>query len=210
MSLTAKDSGEKYPMIAEGIHAAVCTKVVDLGSQYNTTFNKTYPKVRIFWEIPGQTIEVNGETVPRSVFKDFTNSLSEKGNLRPMLQAWRGKAFTPEELQGFDLRKLLGVGCQLQIIHKAGERGQYANVETVMALPNGTTAPKASETAFFDMDDPTTHTVFNALPLFVQKMIAKSENFGDTGLALSQGENGDTHVYSTGFHEISDENEPPF
>lgn len=65
-------------------------------------------KIRIFWEIIGETIEINGEQMPRLVSKEFTLSLNEKSKLRQALQSWRGKAFTAEELQGFDLRKVLG------------------------------------------------------------------------------------------------------
>jgi len=60
-------------------------------------------------------------------------SLHEKSKLRPMLEAWRGKKFSQEELAGFDLEKLIGANCQLQVIHNIADGGAvYANVQAVV------------------------------------------------------------------------------
>lgn len=184
MSLIATEGKEKAPIMEEGIHAAVCSKVVDLGIQYSPIYNNSYPKVRIFWEVPDQTLEINGQIVNREISKDFTSSLNEKSKLRQFLQSWRGKAFTPEELQGFDLRKILGAGCQIQVLHRASEKGIYANVENVIALPKGTPIAKPTNTIYFDMDVPETYASFYALPSFVQEKISKAENFLDTGIIM--------------------------
>jgi hypothetical protein len=45
----------------------------------------------------------------------FTKSLSPKGRLRPALESWRGRPFTKEELSGFDIEKLVGANCLLNI-----------------------------------------------------------------------------------------------
>ena len=108
MSLTAT-VGKERDLIEEGIFDGVCSKIIDLGTQYSETFKNSAHKIRIFWEIIGETIEINGEQMPRLVSKEFTLSLNEKSKLRQALQSWRGKAFTAEELQGFDLRKVLGI-----------------------------------------------------------------------------------------------------
>ena len=184
MSLIATQGKERAPIMEEGIYAAVCSKIVDLGMQYSPIYNNTYPKVRVFWEIPGQTLEVNGQLVNREISKDFTSSLNEKSKLRQFLQSWRGKVFTPEELQGFDLKKILGAGCQVQVMHKTTEKGDYANVENVIALPKGTPVAKPTTTIYFDMDEPETYAAFNQLPFFVQEKISKAENFLDTGLVM--------------------------
>ena len=184
MSLTAT-VGKERDLIEEGSFDGVCSKIIDLGTQYSETFKNSAHKIRIFWEIIGETIEINGEQMPRLVSKEFTLSLNEKSKLRQALQSWRGKAFTAEELQGFDLRKVLGIGCQLQIIHKEGNNGTtYANVETILALPRGRSVPAPQETTWFDFDDPSSYGVFEKLPRYVQEKIAEAENFADTGLKL--------------------------
>lgn len=184
MSLTAT-VGKERDLIEEGIFDGVCSKIIDLGTQYSETFKNSAHKIRIFWEIVGETIEINGEQMPRLVSKEFTLSLNEKSKLRQALQSWRGKAFTAEELQGFDLKKVLGVGCQLQIIHKEGNNGTtYANVETILALPRGRSVPAPKEITWFDFDDPASYGVFEKLPRYMQEKIAEAENFADTGLQL--------------------------
>jgi hypothetical protein len=68
------------------------------------------------------------------------------GNLRPMLEAWRGRKFTPQELEGFDLERLLGVSCQLQLVHVLTDRGGlFANVQAVVPLGRGMTKLRPSE-----------------------------------------------------------------
>ena len=99
MSLTAT-VGKERDLIEEGIFDGVCSKIIDLGTQYSEIFKNSAHKIRIFWEIVGETIEINGEQMPRLVSKEFTLSLNEKSKLRQALQSWRGKAFTAEELQG--------------------------------------------------------------------------------------------------------------
>lgn len=184
MSLTAT-VGKERDLIEEGIFDSVCSKIIDLGTQYSETYKNSAHKIRIFWEIIGETIEISGEQLPRLVSKEFTLSLNEKSKLRQTLQSWRGKAFTAEELQGFDLKKVLGIGCQLQIIHKEGNNGTtYANVETVMALPRGRNLPAPTELTWFDFDDPSSYEAFEKLPRYVQEKIAEAENFADTGLKL--------------------------
>lgn len=169
----------------KGSSTAFAARSSSWEAQYSEIFKNSAHKIRIFWEIVGETIEINGEQMPRLVSKEFTLSLNEKSKLRQALQSWRGKAFTAEELQGFDLKKVLGVGCQLQIIHKEGSNGTtYANVETILALPRGRSVPAPREITWFDFDDPASYGVFEKLPRYVQEKIAEAENFADTGLKL--------------------------
>jgi hypothetical protein len=68
----------------------------------------------------------------------FTLSLHEKGRLRPLLEAWRGRRFTAEELKNFDLEKLINANCQVQLIHNMNESGKkYANVQAIVPLGKG-------------------------------------------------------------------------
>ncbi|MCL1855872.1 MAG: hypothetical protein FWF86_09075, partial [Clostridia bacterium] len=123
--------------------------------------------------------------------------------LRKMLQSWRGAAFTAEELQGFDLKKLLGAGCQLQLIHKTNERGVFAVVENIMALPKGTPKPETGSVTFFDMDDAATYELFATLPRYIQEKIAQAENFPGTGLTLPE-KNGNGNGHGNGAHHYGD------
>src|SRR5262245_59119957 len=46
-----------------------------------------------------------------------------------MLEHWRAKAFTAEELKGFNLSKLKGAPCHVNIVHKVNNGTIYANLE---------------------------------------------------------------------------------
>ena len=181
--LIAKENSERIPPMPEGMYEAVCTMLIDMGIQSNPRFGTSSRKLRIVWELPGYTVKIGDQEYPRQLSKEFTNSLSDKSNLRKALQSWRGKAFTAQELKGFDLRKILGVGAVLQVMHKTGENGEYANIETIIPLV-GKKAPPV-QPVVFDLDDPSTYPVFQALPRYIQEGIAKSEGFEYTGLAVA-------------------------
>ena len=140
MGLIAKNTGGgNFEPISEGLHQAVCYSLYDLGTKYNERFEKSVHRILICWEIPGERIDIekDGETknLPRATSKEFTLSLHEKSLLRKTLESWRGKAFSEKELEGFDLTKLLGANCMIQIIHTKKENKTYANVQTIVQLP---------------------------------------------------------------------------
>lgn len=144
MALIAKSEGggKGYDPVPEGVHHGICVAVYDLGTQYSQTYNNSSRKVSIHWELPYERIdiEVDGtmKSLPMAASKRYTLSLHEKANLRKDLENWRGKAFTEKELEGFDILKLLGINCQLQVIHRQTEKGKtYANVSAILPLGKG-------------------------------------------------------------------------
>jgi len=128
-----KDNRTEFTPAPEGLHQAVCVDVIDLGLQENKWGKKQM--LRLSWQIE----EINDKTSKRfMVGQQFTQSLHKKSRLRPLLEAWRGKKFTDEELQGFDPEVLIGVNCQVQVVHSLGTEGQvYANVQAVVPAPRG-------------------------------------------------------------------------
>lgn len=183
MAIIAKASGGvKVPILEEGIYTAVCTWLIDLGMQHSEKYNKDSQRVMVGLEIDGEKVEVSGETVPRVMWQEYTNSLHEKSLLRRDLQAWRGKAFTETELAGFDLKNILGVPCQVQVIHNKTASGEYANIAAVMAMPRGIERPKAVSLVYFDLSEPDTFDEFHKLPEFIRKKISLASNFNSCGL----------------------------
>lgn len=138
MALMAKAGPNIVPCPA-GSHAAVCCDVVDLGLvESNYAGRKTRQhKVKVIW----QTDEKRDDGKPFLVSRRYTLSLHEKASLRKDLEAWRGRAFTEDELQGFDVEVLLGVPVLLSVVHTARQGSVYADVNALMRLPKGMTAP---------------------------------------------------------------------
>jgi hypothetical protein len=197
MGLTAKEtgSGQGYDPVPAGTHTAVCYAVVDLGTQYQETFNKHAHKVLICWELPDERIEVerDGQMVdlPRAISRKYTMSLHVKAALRHDLEAWRGKSFTDAELDGFDLKKLLGATCLLGVIHKERRDGQgvYATISSIMAPPKPKKGGKAekivpvNEMVSFEIDEDAGpgFEIDERLPEWVAKIIQESTEYTGAG-----------------------------
>lgn len=139
MALIAKGgSSEPYPLVPAGTYNAVCVDVVDEGEK-ESNFDgkkKMQRKCSVWWQLD----EDRPDKVERySVRKWYTLSLNEKSSLTKDLVAWRGKPFTKEELEGFDLEKLIGVAAMITIVHKPSQDGTktFANVAGVASPPKG-------------------------------------------------------------------------
>lgn len=140
MAVYAKDNSKEFPIAPPGTHIAVCVDVVDKGNVETPWGPK--PKCVLIWEIDEHCEEYEGRF---QVNKQYTISLHEKANLTQDLESWRGKAFSQEEKKGFDLERLIGVPCLLNVVHNTTDAGKtYANVKAIMPLPKDTKAFAAS------------------------------------------------------------------
>ena len=130
MAILAKREQADYRPAPEGLHQGVCVDVMDLGMK-DTPFGKKH-KVRFRWQLENRDPETGKRF---SIQKDYTLSLHEQANLTKDLESWRGKRFTLEELNGFDLEVVIGANCQIQVVHNAGKEGQtWANVQTIVPI----------------------------------------------------------------------------
>lgn len=151
-----KSNGD-YEITPSGVYHAICYGVIDLGTQFHPIYEKEQRKCIILWELPDITITIDGEELPRVQSKIYTLSLNKKAHLRHDLESWRGRGFSKKELEkGFELKALLGINCQLNIIHNYSEKNQreYANVESVIPLLKGS-AKRTSKTdhIYFSWDE---------------------------------------------------------
>ena len=182
MSLIATGTPSIAP-VPEGTYMARCVQIIDLGTHYSKMYKNESRKVMIRWELPGETYtDQDGNESPRLVHATYTMSLGDKANLRKMLEGWRSKKFTEEELQGFDLSVLIGLPCMVTITHSQGNNGNtYANVSAVAALLKDMQAPaQVNESIVFDLDNPAHEPLFDILPDFIQKMIMDSNEKDET------------------------------
>lgn len=171
MSLIAKGGTDFKPAPA-GTHLAVCVQVIDLGQQFSQFYGKLQHKVLLAWELPD---EPNEQGEPFMIYGRYTVSLGKNAKLRAQLEAWRGRAFTPEELKGFELKNILGKPCMLSVAHNENEGNTYANVQAVMALPKGTIVPTAKATQVFFEIDKWDQAVFDTFSDNLKETINKSE-----------------------------------
>lgn len=141
-SVTAQDSGQKFSPHPEGQFAAVCADVIDLGQrveQYAGQPARIVQKCALVFltTAEGETTDVSSEV---------TVSMNERATLRGLLEAWRGKSYTPEQAAaGVPLHKLVGVGALISVEHKKSAKGRsYAKIKTIAPLPKEMTAPSVN------------------------------------------------------------------
>lgn len=168
------DIGEQAP---EGSHPARCIAVIDLGTQTSEFNGETRSRRALWiqWELPGEartTGNFAGEVF--RVGSIYTRSLHPKSSLRADLESWRGKSFTAEELKQFDIARLLGTPCLLQV--GRNEKGR-AKVNAVMSLPKGMTVPACvNDPVLLSLDDFDMAT-YADLPKGIQAMVSQSPEY---------------------------------
>ncbi len=183
MSMIAKDSGNvSIEKLENGVYPAISSMIIDLGLQASEKFDKVQRKMMIIWNILGEEVEINGEKLPRTMSKEYGFSLGEKSNLRKDLQAWRGKTFTEDELQGFNILNVLNKPCQLQIILEEKNGKKYNNIASIMALPKGTNVEELEVVSHLDIENVETWKNWSKVPVWIQEKIKKAQNYISSGL----------------------------
>lgn len=184
MEFIAKSEGNtSIPKLENGVYTAISSMLIDIGMQRSILDSNVRRKFIMVWNIVGEFIEVNKEQLPRVMSKEYTLSLNEKSNLRKDLQAWRGQAFSEDELQGFDLLTVMNKPCQLQIINEEKNGKTYNNISAIMAMPKGMQVESLDETTVFITNDQETWRNWEKIPNWIREKIKKSEKFEGTELA---------------------------
>jgi hypothetical protein len=167
MAFIASDSGgSNFKRVPSGAFIGRCYSLIDLGTQHSEGQYgpKDQHKIQIGWELFGEdddgqplTVEYEGKTMPMTIKKSYTVSLHEKSGLRRDLASWRGRDFTDEEAKAFDISKLMGAYCMVNVTTSENNGKTYSNVAGLTKLP---TALKDAKPApvhgniLFDMDNP--------------------------------------------------------
>lgn len=165
MGIIAMDSGGggDFKRVPAGTHVARCFRVIDLGTQSVEWQGsvKLQRKVQISWEVFGEDDEgaplTTDDGMPLVISKRYTLSLSDKARLRADLESWRGRAFTSDELSGFDITNLLDAFCMLSVIEVKNGDKTYSNISAIAQIPKAmrSTLPKGiHEPQVFDVSDP--------------------------------------------------------
>jgi len=168
MGFIATDTGgdSNFKRVPAGAYIGRCYSLIDLGTQKTDgQFGvKMNHKIKISWELFGDddqgnplTVDVDGVEMPMTISKNYTVSLHEKANLRKELAAWRGRDFTDEEAKAFDVSKLVGAYCMVNVTTSETNGKTYSNVAGLTPIPsalkNNKPAP-VHKNIIFDLDNP--------------------------------------------------------
>ncbi len=174
MGLIAQGSKGGSFLAPAGPHVARCFRIVDIGwflSDFKRPdgSDKWQHKIRVEWELPEELME---DGRPYAVNFRYTLTLDDRGHLYQHLVSWRNKPFSDEELERFDIKKILDVPCQVQVVHNNG----YANVINVMALGKGVVCPpRVNDLFFYSIDDDPDGSIYETLPDWLKERFGKRE-----------------------------------
>jgi hypothetical protein len=182
-------SGSDFKLPPAGSFLAKLYRIIDIGTQTTEWMGKKkmQRKIIAMFELHGEDNDgqplqtVEGK--PLIVSKRYTLSLDEKATLRKDLEAWRGKAFTQEELDGFNLEVLLGKCCMVSITHSSYEGKEYANIAGISQIPAALKKlgepVGVNEPMIFTLD-PFDQAKFDKLSEGMQGVIKKSAEYRNT------------------------------
>jgi hypothetical protein len=212
MGFIAKDSGGgNFKRVPAGVYIGRCYSLIDLGTQESSGQfgTKLQYKVRIGWELFGEddqghplTVEVDGKTLPMTIAKSYTLSLHEKSSLRKDLAAWRGKDFTEDEAKAFDISKLIGAYCMVNVTTSETNGKTYSNVAGLTQLPSALKSAKPAgvhEPVLFNLDEPDME-VFSTFHDKLQEAIKRSPEW-----AKATGSRREPAHAGSGFDDMDDD-----
>jgi hypothetical protein len=141
LTFSSKGSGDSK-RVSPGSHFAVCDMVVFLGLQrVEGKFTKDAIQLYIRFEVPAERWEFEQDSEkkdgPAVIGRVFTASMHRKAALRKLLESWRGKAFTDDEANCFDISTVLGVSAMLTVTENENGGKIYSNLTGISALPKG-------------------------------------------------------------------------
>ena len=163
------------PPVPAGGYLAVCVGVFDLGEQYSEKYKNYSPKLMITFDIPALTIEVDGKQEPRQLSREFTISGKNNSKLRAFISSWNGVQYSDEAFGEFDPLSQVGKPAMINVL--LNETGEYANIDTIMPLFPGMSAPTTTTPLkVWDMDK-WDDKALEELPGWVQEKIKKSSQY---------------------------------
>jgi hypothetical protein len=182
-------SGSDFKLPPAGSFLARLYRIIDIGTQTTEWMGKRkmQRKIIAMFELHGEDNDgqplQTADGKPLIVSKRYTLSLDEKATLRKDLEAWRGKAFTQEELDGFNLEVLLGKYCMVSVTHSTYDGKEYANIANISQVPSALKKlgepVGINEVMIFTLD-PFDQDKFNKLSEGMQGVIKKSAEYRNT------------------------------
>ena len=179
--LATGNNETKREIVPSGTHIARCYSMIHIGTvewewQGET---KHSDKIRLSFELPNEMRDFGGEEKPMVISKEYTLSLHEKSNLRRDLEGWRGKSFTKEELNRFDVTNLLGKSCNVSIIHKNSKSGnEFAQIGSISGISKGTKCPEQiNESFIFNYEDNFNAEWLEQQPDWIQDQIKGTDEY---------------------------------
>lgn len=137
-------TGGNFSPAPEGTFQALCTEIIDLGTQpqsYLGEEKEPARMIRIGWQLVSEHMD---DGRPFAIGKDYTFSMGKKANFRKHLESWIPPKVMEAAggLENFDIKDLLNKGCLLSVQHYVNQKGDTgAKISGVSSLVKGMQKP---------------------------------------------------------------------
>lgn len=161
-----------------GTFMARVVRVIYLGTQSGGKFEPV-PKLQLTWELPTEkhVFKEGDEPKPFVVSQEYSHTMGSKSNLRPITESIIGTKLSDDEAYAFDHDELVGIACQITIIHDEKESGTWEKITSVSPLLKGVICPpqvNESKVLSFEKWD---EEYFQKLPNFIKNKIMSSPEY---------------------------------
>ena len=135
--MVVKDEARDFEPIPTGVQPGVCSAIHDLGMQPGFQ-GKIQHKVAVVWELAELRTEGDFKGKRFTVCKTYNCTLNERSNLSKDLESWRGRAFTADVRNGFELDTVLNHNCNLNMAEKTNDSGRtFVNIAGITGMRKG-------------------------------------------------------------------------
>jgi len=110
-------------LITAGAHHAVCCQLHNVGHQVYQGKVSLSPKAIAIFEVDQKMTGGKMAGEPMVISETYPMFMGEGSKLRKMLEGWRGKPYSAEDLKGFSVRNIIGRPCTLLIVHEKKKDG---------------------------------------------------------------------------------------
>lgn len=184
MPLTAPKSQERI-IAPEGTLKARCISLIQIGTIPVEWAGETkwMEKIRLTFELPEELHKFKNkegveEEKPLVISQEYTLSMGEKSNLRPVVEGIIGTSLHQEEADSFDVETIIGMPCLLNIKHKKSAKGStFPIIETATPLMKKMTVPDAINPLKVLTYDKWDQKEFDKLPSFIQDRMKTSKQY---------------------------------
>ena len=178
MSLTASKPAvnKQYEPVPAGTHVARLYRIVEIGTVEGEWMGevKKSKKVWLTFELPNETKVFKEEDGPKPlvISAEFSLTMGPKSKLRPIVEGMIGTTLKDEEAYNFDVLKLVGQPCLVNVTHTHKGDRVYANVASTSPLLKGMEAPAQVNPSKILTYQKWDDEVYAGLPSFIKDKMA--------------------------------------
>ena len=195
-----RSEGGSYKNPDPGPYQAVCQMVVDCGTQVVEWKGSKKMQRKLFLRFELEGAETD-DGRPLTIGSLYTNSDYDQSKFMKVLNGWRGKPMTDDEIANFDVKDMLDKRCTLTVVHKESNGKTYANIDSVsLPMDKNFNGQCKNPPVCIDLDRPeTVEAGWAALPKFLKEKIKASPEFEELvkgGMSVPQDDEDDRRAHA--------------